>query len=39
MNKKNPKTRYVMGTAAKPGVIMHALLPTKLFDFIMMHVS
>lgn len=38
MNKKNPKTRYVMGTAAKPGVIMHALLPTKLFDFIMMHV-
>ncbi|WP_412989450.1 oxidoreductase [Pediococcus siamensis] len=34
INKKRPKTRYLIGYSAKPLVLMHALLPTRLLDYV-----
>ena len=35
--KKHPKPRYLIGFGAKPLVFLHTILPTRLFDNIMMH--
>lgn len=35
INSKKPKTRYLIGFMAKPFVFLHAILPTRWFDFIM----
>ncbi|MHA8138548.1 oxidoreductase [Lactobacillaceae bacterium Scapto_B20] len=35
ITKKHPKTRYLVGFGAKPLVLLHAILPTKLFDYLM----
>ena len=37
--KKHPKPRYLIGFGAKPLVFLHTILPTRLFDNIMMHLS
>lgn len=34
---RRPKPRYLIGFGAKPLVFAHAILPTRVFDFIMMH--
>ena len=34
VNSKRPKSRYLIGFGAKPLAWFHALLPTRLFDFI-----
>ncbi|BDR54567.1 short-chain dehydrogenase/reductase [Bombiscardovia apis] len=34
---RRPKTRYLVGFGAKPLVALHALLPDRAFDFIMIH--
>lgn len=39
VNARRPKPRYLIGFGAKPLVFAHAILPTRVFDFIMMHVS
>ena len=39
VNSSHPKTRYLVGFGAKPLVLAKTILPTKLFDFIMMHAS
>lgn len=39
VNARKPKPRYLIGFGAKPLVFMHAILPTRAFDFIMMHAS
>lgn len=39
VNSSRPKTRYLVGFGAKPLVLAKTILPTKLFDFIMMHAS
>lgn len=39
VNSSHPKTRYLVGFGAKPLVFAKTILPTKLFDFIMMHAS
>lgn len=39
VNQKKPKTRYLIGFAAKPIVFLHTILPTRLFDWMMMHAS
>lgn len=39
VNAKQPKTRYLVGFGAKPLVMAKNILPTKLFDFLMMHAS
>lgn len=39
VNSNHPKTRYLVGFGAKPLVFAKTILPTKLFDFIMMHAS
>lgn len=39
VNHKKPKTRYLIGFAAKPIVFLHAILPTRLFDWMMMHAN
>lgn len=39
VNSKKPKPRYLIGFGAKPIVFMHTILPTKVFDWIMMHAS
>lgn len=39
INDHTPKTRYLVGFGAKPLVFLHTILPTKLFDYIMMHAS
>lgn len=36
---KKPRTRYLIGFGAKPLVFMHTILPTRLFDYLMMHAS
>lgn len=36
---KKPKARYLVGFGAKPLVFLHTILPTRLFDYIMMHAS
>lgn len=39
VNSRCPRTRYLVGFGAKPLVFAHTILPTKRFDFIMMHAS
>ncbi|GLB46088.1 short-chain dehydrogenase/reductase [Philodulcilactobacillus myokoensis] len=39
MNSNHPRTRYVMGFGSKSGILLHSILPTPLFDFMMMHMS
>ncbi len=39
VNSMHPKSRYLIGFGAKPLVFAHAILPTKLFDFIMKRAS
>lgn len=36
VNQNHPKTRYVIGFGAKPLVFLHAILPARIFDWIMM---
>lgn len=38
-NARRPKTRYLIGMGAKPLVFLHSILPTRCFDWIMMHAS
>lgn len=38
-NARRPKTRYLVGLGAKPLVFLHSILPTRCFDWIMMHAS
>lgn len=39
VNARRPKTRYLIGFGAKPIVFMHSILPTRWFDWMMMHAS
>lgn len=39
VNSKRPKSRYLIGFGAKPLVLLHSVLPTRWFDWIMMHSS
>ena len=39
VNVRRPKPRYLIGFGAKPLVFAHAILLTRVFDFIMMHAS
>ncbi len=39
VNTSRPKTRYLIGFMAKPLVWLHGILPTRCFDWIMMHAS
>lgn len=36
VNQNHPKTRYVIGFGAKPLVFLHAILPARIFDWIIM---
>lgn len=38
VNKKKPRTRYLIGFGAKPLVLLHTILPNRVFDYLMMHV-
>lgn len=39
VNKKRPRTRYLIGFGAKPLVFLHTILPDRVFDFLMKHAS
>lgn len=39
VNPRKPRTRYLIGFAAKPLIFFKALLPTRLFDIIIKNVS
>lgn len=39
VNSRRPKTRYLIGLGAKPIVFLHSILPTRWFDWVMMHAS
>lgn len=39
VNSSRPRTRYLIGFGAKPLVFLHAVLPTRWFDWLMMHAS
>ncbi|WP_346349928.1 oxidoreductase [Lactococcus petauri] len=39
VNSKKPRTHYLIGFGAKPIVFMHTILPTRVFDWIMMRAS
>lgn len=39
VNARCPKTRYTIGFMAKPLVWLHGVLPTRWFDWMMMHAS
>ena len=39
VNKKCPKTRYLIGFGAKPLVFLHTILPARLFDKIVKHLN
>lgn len=39
VNARRPKPRYLIGFGAKLLVFAHAILPTRVFDFIMTHAS
>lgn len=36
---KKPRARYLIGFGAKPLVFLHTILPTRLFDYLIMHAS
>lgn len=39
VNQRRPRVRYLIGFGAKPLVLAKTILPTRVFDFIMMHAS
>lgn len=39
INRRRPKTRYLIGMGAKPLVFFHTVLPNRWFDFIMKNAS
>lgn len=39
VNSERPRTRYLVGTGAKPLIFLHTILPARVFDYIMMHAS
>lgn len=39
VNARRPKPRYLIGMGAKPIVFLHGILPTRWFDWLMMHAS
>lgn len=39
VNSRKPRPRYLIGFGAKPIVFLHTILPTRLFDWMMMHSS
>lgn len=39
VNARRPKARQLIGMGAKPLVFLHTILPTRWFDWIMMHAS
>ncbi|WP_125767181.1 oxidoreductase [Lapidilactobacillus wuchangensis] len=39
VNRRHPRSRYLIGFGAKPLVFAKTILPTRAFDFIMMHAS
>lgn len=39
VNRRRPRTRYVVGMGAKPLIFMHAILPARAFDYMMTHAS
>ncbi|MFV0560255.1 MAG: oxidoreductase [Enterococcus sp.] len=39
VNSRKPHPRYLIGFGAKPIVFLHTILPTRLFDWMMMHSS
>lgn len=39
INRRRPRTRYLIGFGAKPLVFLHAVLPTRTFDYLMTHLS
>lgn len=39
VNQQHPRSRYLIGFGAKPLVFAKAILPTRVFDFLMMHAS
>ena len=38
-NARRPKARYLIGFGAKPLIFLHTILPTRWFDYMMMHAS
>ncbi|ANZ64975.1 short-chain dehydrogenase/reductase [Secundilactobacillus paracollinoides] len=39
VNASRPRTRYLIGMGAKPLVFLHTVLPTRMFDWMMMRAS
>lgn len=39
VNARRPRTRYLIGMGAKPLVFLHTVLPTRVFDWVMMRAS
>ncbi|HAT55540.1 MAG TPA: short-chain dehydrogenase/reductase [Lactobacillus sp.] len=39
VNSRRPRVRYLIGFGAKPLTFMHTILPTRMFDWMMMHAS
>lgn len=39
VNARRPRTRYLIGMGAKPLVFLHTVLPTRVFDWMMMRAS
>ncbi|GEN94797.1 oxidoreductase [Pediococcus ethanolidurans] len=39
VNRRRPRTRYVVGMGAKPLIFLHAILPARAFDYMMTHAS
>lgn len=39
VNRRHPRARYLVGAGAKPLVFLHAVLPTRTFDWLAMHIS
>lgn len=37
VNRRHPRARYLIGMGAKPLVLLHAILPTKWFDSLMIY--
>lgn len=39
VNHRRPRARYLVGFGAKPLVFLHTILPTRTFDWLVMHIS
>jgi NAD(P)-dependent dehydrogenase (short-subunit alcohol dehydrogenase family) len=37
VKRRHPRSRYLVGAGAKPLVLLHTLLPTRSFDWLMVH--